>query len=240
MSLNCWLIFDITLSLHQAPNYHHKHPPSLFPSPPHSFRSSSHAPWSTVLGHRLCPSWSLSVTVPSWDDPWPYSPHFPTCQPNLQPLCSPSLLGQPQPQGSPIPTPLNGRAPQAHFPLASTFHTPAWMPWSPVPHQGGASPTQWTSRGNLVLGASVGSRVWWTCFLLDLWPLASPPHQHQLPPKINTAPATWGCCGVPDTNHMQAGLVALPAGDSLVTAAWSCNCLCQGLLGAKVPPTCIL
>ena len=135
MSLNCWLIFDITLSLHQAPNYHHKHPPSLFPSPPHSFRSSSHAPWSTVLGHRLCPSWSLSVTVPSWDDPWPYSPHFPTCQPNLQPLCSPSLLGQPQPQGSPIPTPLNGRAPQAHFPLASTFHTPAWMPWSPVPHQ---------------------------------------------------------------------------------------------------------
>ena len=52
-------------------------------------------------------------------------------------------------------------------------------------------------------------------------------------PVINTAPATWGCCGVPDANHMPAGLVALPAGDSLVTAAWCCNSLCQGLLGAK-------
>lgn len=71
-------------------------------------------------------------------------------------------------------------------------------------------------RGNLVLGASVGSRVWLTHFLLDLWPLASPPHQCQLPPKINTAPATWGCCGVPDTNHMQAGLVAL-----LLVTPWS-------------------
>ena len=76
----------------------------------------------------------------------------------------------------------DGRAPQAHspWPLPFTlqlechglqFHSKVEL----------CLLSEHPGRGNLVLGASVGSRIWLTCFLGDLWPLARPPHQPQLP-----------------------------------------------------------
>ena len=128
---------------------------------------------------KYCP-WTQALPLLGW--PCPYSPHFPTCQPNLQPLCSPSLLGQPQPHGYPFLPLSDGRAtkPTSPWPLPFTlqlechglqFHSKVEL----------CLLSEHPGRGNLVLGASVGSRIWSTCFLGDLWPLARPPHQHWLP-----------------------------------------------------------
>ena len=173
--LNCWLIFDITLSLHQAPNSHHKHPPFLyaFPCPLHSFRSSSHAPWSTVLGHRLFPSWDDRALTVHTSPPASqiYSPcaHLPFwANPSLMvPPFLPLSDGRAPKPTSPWPLPFTLQL-ECH---ALQFHSKVEL----------CLLSEHPGRGNLVLGASVGSRIWSTCFLGDLWPLARPPHQHWLP-----------------------------------------------------------
>lgn len=233
--VNCWLIFDVTLSLRQAPNSHHKHSLSFlfaFPSPLHSFRPSSHAPWPTVLGHRLCPSWSTSFTVPSWDNACPCSPSFPSCRSKSAAPILPSPSGPSLASRFPhsCPSQLGGHPP-ACFSLAPALHTPARTQCSPVPHQGRGLPAKKNIQGEAAWGQEW---VW----APESDPLVSfqlcEPRQISSPgtscPVRNTVPAAWRFCG--------AGLTALPTGGCFVRAAWCCNYLWQGLLGAEGSPTC--
>lgn len=127
------LSLDATLPLHQAPDSHHKHPPFLcaFPSP-HSFRSSSHSPYSASWDIGCAPSGpstspsslgshlSLPSTLPPLGKSSPAAPALPfQASPSLEALL---LLLLPR-WVSPAP---------ACFSLASALHTPPWMPWSSI------------------------------------------------------------------------------------------------------------
>lgn len=103
------------------------HSPFLFafPSPLHSFRPSSHAPWPTVPGHRLCPSWSIRFTVPSWDNAHPCSPSFPSCQSKSAAPILPSPSGPTLASRFPhsCPSQLGGHPPSPLLPGLCPSHT---------------------------------------------------------------------------------------------------------------------